>query len=158
MAYRIAVASDSHGDRDAVEAFKTKIIGFDRIFFLGDGARAFLEAVEPLGIPITAVAGNCDFFPGLPHEAVDEACGVRFFLTHGNRYRVDCGLQALSYRAAEESCAFALFGHTHVVTQSEWGGVTLLNPGSLSRPRQGKRSFGVLEFDGRKFLTKIELI
>ena len=47
------------------------------------------------------------------------------------------GPDALSYRAEQERCGAALFGHTHIQWIETRGGVLLVNPGSLSRPRGG---------------------
>lgn len=153
----IAVLSDFHGDRRAAETFLAQADRFDRIFYLGDGAEAFIRAAECLTVPLVAVAGNCDIDSVRPDEVIETVCGVRFFLTHGHRHRVKDSRTALAVRARLDDCAFALYGHTHVARVEVYDGVTLFNPGS-PRPWLGKPSFGVLEYDGKTFVPKIETL
>ena len=61
----------------------------------------------------------------------DRLGGVRFFLTHGDRYGVKSSLTHLSYRAAELRCQAALFGHTHDPFCGYVGAALPLNPGAL---------------------------
>ena len=62
-----------------------------------------------------------------------------------------------AWRISEKTllCAAALFGHTHVAMMEEKDGLLILNPGSVSRPRNGKASFAVLETDGEKLKAVI---
>ena len=60
-------------------------------------------------------------------------------LTHGHRYHLYSDLSSLFYLAAENHADFVFFGHTHVPMIKEEGPVTLINPGSLTYPRQHGR-------------------
>ena len=151
---RIAVISDLHHDERVAE-YLYSTVSADRAFILGDGCQPVTELLS-CRIPVTAVGGNCDIFGRrmLPF-AVEEAQDVKFFLTHGHRYELCSGYGRLAFAAKSCGCSFALFGHTHIACIDAADGVTLFNPGSASRPRSGNRSYGVLEWDGSKFLPKI---
>lgn len=57
---KIAIISDSHGERNGMNALFEKD-DFDYLFFLGDGL-SDLGAYVNLD-NVFAVSGNCDFFP-----------------------------------------------------------------------------------------------
>ena len=58
------------------------------------------------------------------------------FLTHGHRYQVNFGLQTLEEAARLRGADIAMYGHTHVPMINQGKDVTILNPGSLTLPRQ----------------------
>ena len=101
--------------------------------------------------PVEMVRGNCDFCSPLPGETTICAKNHRIFVTHGHMYGVKMGLQHLADRAKTLGADIALYGHTHMPILTEIDGVTILNPGSLSEPRQygRKPSFAVIEIDDR---------
>ena len=110
----------------------------DYVFFLGDGIVRLGDIAKCEGIHI--VKGNCDAL-NFPEEEVVEVDGVRIFLTHGHRYGVKDGLLKLTLRAKELGCSATFYGHTHYADISEYDGVQLLCPGSLSSPRCGIATF-----------------
>ena len=70
-------------------------------------------------------------------------------ITHGHYYYVSLDTQELYRQALSRGVDIAMFGHTHRPYLESDGEVTLLNPGSLSYPRQeGRRpSYIVMELD-----------
>ena len=56
-------------------------------------------------------------------------------LTHGHMQHVNYRLDNLYYKAMEENCKAVFFGHTHKALVTEEDGIYLVNPGSLSQPR-----------------------
>lgn len=144
---RILIISDSHGD---TKRFDKAITAFepDMIIHLGDIERdvEYLEAVYP-HIPIEAVVGNNDPWVRRAGEKVIEVEGVKIFLTHGHLYGVwDNGFR-IAQRAEELGCTVALFGHSHVPVNEVYGVVHAFNPGSISRPRVGEYSVGIMEIE-----------
>ena len=150
---RIAVVSDLHGDESAADRLNRQIEA-DRAFILGDGCGPILDRLAAR-MPVTAVRGNCDILSRLPLFAVEEVCGVTFFLTHGHLYPASDGYAALARAAQSRGGSFALSGHTHIACIAERNGVTVFNPGSASRPRLKNPSFGLLEWRDGKFFPKI---
>lgn len=151
---KIVVFSDSHG-KDALMR-RIMLRHRDAYFFhLGDGAPSFLSLCRDMTLPGFAVRGNCDFFEGeFPLEPTQVVTleGYRFFLTHGHAYGVKGGFCGRLARAAREAgCQVALFGHTHLRLNRYLSGTEgeaplyLFNPGSISQPREGGPSYGVIE-------------
>ena len=133
---KVAVFSDTHTNTarmlDAVR--KTKP---DAIIHLGDHERDTLCLKQEFpGIPLYSVCGNCDFSPTAPAKAVVSLGPVKAFLTHGHLYHVDWNTDSLVYAAMEAGCKIAMFGHTHVPENTEFGGVTVLNPGTAGKGRK----------------------
>ena len=60
-------------------------------------------------------------------------------LTHGHSYGVSMGREGLAEEAKSRGCDVAMFGHTHRPFLETVKGVLLVNPGSLSYPRQEGR-------------------
>ena len=141
---RLGVISDTHGDRWAIEDCIQLAGHVDAWLHLGDNVRD-TKLLEAAGIPVYGVRGNTDFGTNQVTERIVELGGKRLFLSHGHTYGVEAGLTRLYLRAKELGCDGALFGHTHVPFLDEGGDVTLLNPGSPSRPRGGsRRAMGLL--------------
>ena len=95
------------------------------------------------------VKGNNDFFSVLEREIELELGNHRILLTHGHYYNVSLGVEGLREEAIERGCDIAMYGHTHRPYLEQGGKVTILNPGSLSYPRQeGHRpSYMIMELD-----------
>ena len=131
---RYMVLSDSHraGDWLAKAAEVCARGGFDGVIHLGDVHSDAKRFAELAGVTPLCVRGNCDLSRcSAPAERVETLGGVRFFLTHGDRYGVKSSLTHLSYRAEELRCQAALFGHTHDPFCGYVGAALLLNPGAL---------------------------
>ena len=130
---RIGVVSDSHGGMLHLERFAEicRAEHFDQVFHLGDVLDDARWLEKNLEIPVTSVAGNCDFYAHHPREARVTVEGKRLLLLHGDRYRVKLGYDMLSYYAEENAVDAALFGHTHQPFAGYVGRALLINPGAL---------------------------
>ena len=130
---RIGVVSDSHGGRLHLERFVEICLAesFDQVFHLGDVLEDARWLEKNLEVPVTSVAGNCDFYAHHPREARVTVEGKRLLLIHGDRYRVKLGYDMLSYYAEENAVDAALFGHTHQPFAGYVGRALLINPGAL---------------------------
>lgn len=147
---KILVVSDTHGREENLEKVLKKTGRPDLVLHLGDseGGEEFIK--DMVGCPLHLVAGNCDFFCSYPKTKIVEAAGARIFMTHGHYYYVNMGTADLVRAAKENGCSIAMFGHTHKPFLDESDPeVTVLNPGSLSLPRQeGRRpSYGLVEVE-----------
>ena len=137
---KILIVSDTHGYEDNLETVLKKIGMPDCMIHLGDSESGEAHIREMVQCPLYIVAGNCDFFSQLPKTSVIEVGGQRILITHGHYYYVSVGTRDLLEDAKANGCAVAMFGHTHrpFLDQSDEE-VTVLNPGSLSFPRQEGR-------------------
>lgn len=132
--FKLAVISDSHGNKARVEQF-AEIANrekYDVVVHCGDGASDAKYLERTLTMPLYSVSGNCDvYWSEKPREIWPEFDGVRFVVTHGDKYSVKWDLTALSYHTEEAHAKAALFGHTHSPFAGYVGRVLLLNPGAL---------------------------
>ena len=130
---------------DAVELEKP-----DMAFHLGDciGDAQDLSSAFPM-LDLCYVPGNCDYCTSVPASLLQEAGGVRIFLTHGHLFGVKSGLDTLTAAAKDMGAQLILFGHTHQALLEERNGVTLLNPGAAGR--FGRSSYAVVELENGKF-------
>ena len=150
---RILIMSDSHGRNENVELaiaqVREEIGEFQMLIHLGDVGDA--REIESLaGVPCYIVRGNTDYDAKLLNANVIEAGGHRIFATHGHLYQVDMRLDLLRFAALENDCDIAMYGHTHVpYLEEDPDDVTILNPGSISKPRQAdhRYTYMVMEID-----------
>lgn len=156
---RILIMSDSHGRNENVELaiaqVREEIGEFQMLVHLGDVGDA--REIESLaGVPCYIVRGNTDYDAKLLNANVIEAGGHRIFATHGHLYQVDMRLDLLRFAALENDCDIAMYGHTHVpYLEEDPDDVTILNPGSISKPRQAdhRYTYMVMEIDDEDEVT-----
>ena len=156
---RILIMSDSHGRNENVELaiaqVREEIGEFQMLIHLGDvGDARELESLA--GVPCYIVRGNTDYDAKLLNANVIEAGGHRIFATHGHLYQGDRRLDLLRFAALENDCDIAMYGHTHVpYLEEDPDDVTILNPGSISKPRQAdhRYTYMVMEIDDEDEVT-----
>lgn len=146
---KILVVSDTHRYQGEFYDLLTKIEDIDYVIHCGDTEGYEDEMESVCSVPFVAVAGNNDFCSFLPRERVLELCGHRIFVVHGHTYSVSSGLGRLIDEAKDRECDVVLFGHTHRPTFCTDGELQVMNPGSISLPRQASRrpSYGILEIN-----------
>lgn len=146
---KILIVSDTHGRTGNLEAVLEKEKNLDYLIHLGDveGKEDYIRALVPYGALI--IGGNNDYFSDLPREVVFSLGNHKVFATHGHSYRVSMGLERLKTEAKRRGADLAMYGHTHVPFIETEGGFTVLNPGSLTYPRQSGRvpSYIIMEID-----------
>ena len=136
---KVLIVSDTHGRHAGIEEAIEREYPFQKLIHLGD-AEGYEEYIAELAeCPIEIVAGNNDFFSSLDREIELDLGPHRAFLTHGHYYNVSLDVDRLWEEAKDRGCDIAMFGHTHRPYLEELDGITLLNPGSLSYPRQEGR-------------------
>ena len=143
---RIGVMGDTHGDTFSLKKAVAAAGVVDLWLHTGDFYRDGLLLASLTGVPVTAVAGNCDGRVDARPDEFMEAAGYRIWLTHGHRYGVKYGLAELRDWAARYEADIVVYGHTHQPFCSDEAGLVLFNPGSPAMPRRGApRSCGILE-------------
>lgn len=148
---KILVVSDTHGKNAELRRLIERIRPFDMFIFCGDGEGLENEIGGMIGTDceLHMVRGNNDYFSELPRDEEFMIGPYRAFLTHGHMYGVNNSLRRLADEAGDRGCRLAFYGHTHRPEIEEINGVTCLNPGSLSYPRQFDRrpSFLLIELE-----------
>lgn len=146
---KILVISDSHGRNDDVKGVIEQVKDFDILIHCGDIERGddYIRAL--VDCPVYMVAGNNDYNLDLPMQEIIEVEGYRILITHGHYYYVNSGTGTLEAYCLEHGIQVAMFGHTHVPYIDIGEELTVLNPGSLSYPRQDGRkpTFLLMEID-----------
>ncbi|HJB20306.1 MAG TPA: phosphodiesterase [Candidatus Fournierella merdavium] len=160
---KIMFASDIHGSayycRRMLEVYEAS--GASRLVILGDilyhgprndlpreyAPKEVIAMLNPLKNQIYAVRGNCDTevdqmvleFPILAdYTTILLENGHTLFATHGHLFDPD------HLPPLPAGSAFA-FGHIHVKHAERQGDTLILNPGSVSLPKDGSHSYMVYE-------------
>ncbi|MDY5845957.1 MAG: metallophosphoesterase [Bariatricus sp.] len=147
---RVLIVSDTHGRHSAFEKALNEAGKIDYLVHLGDteGGEDYIEAV--CGCPAYVLAGNNDFFSDCLREMEIMFGPKKAFMTHGHYYYVSLGPERIVEEGKARGADIVMFGHTHKPFLEEIDGMTVLNPGSLSYPRQEGRkgSYIIMEMDG----------
>ena len=136
---KVLIVSDTHGRNANLEKLISMAKPFDSLIHLGDveGSEEYIRRL--VDGPVRIVSGNNDFFCDLPREIEVEIGKYKVLLTHGHYYYVSLNTDELYRQARARGIDIVMFGHTHKPYLETRGGVTVLNPGSLSYPRQAGR-------------------
>lgn len=145
---KVIVVSDTH--RKNENYFKVmEMHRPDLVIHCGDieGSEYALEKAAPC--PVKMVTGNNDFFSELPKELELTVEKYRVWVTHGHTYYVSMGTEYLAQEAEVRGVDVVFYGHTHKPSVQRERGIYLVNPGSLSYPRQDGRkpSYCIMETD-----------
>lgn len=150
---KVLVISDTHGNIINVMKILKRIkpLGVKTIIHCGDhwDDMESLKRIYP-EIEIYAVFGNCDgIAQASEYNKTIQIEGVSIFITHGHKHGVRWGdYDELLIHAMAEGAHLAICGHTHAAYLEKKKGIILLNPGSISSPRDSEYpSYGILEID-----------
>ncbi len=146
---KILIVSDTHGKHHNLDRALEAAGKIDMFIHLGDveGGEEYIDAVVDCEKHI--VAGNNDFFSYLPREEEFYIGAKKVFITHGHNYYVSMTKEQIREEGKARHADIVMFGHTHRPYLNEKDGITVLNPGSLSYPRQAGRqpSYMIMEMD-----------
>ena len=157
---KIIVTSDTHGAEQALQKLILQNQSATTLIHLGDGAAEFFKLQNQFKtLNMIIVRGNCDFnyFNNLPTERIIQINEhLKIFACHGHTFNVKQNPMALIHAAQKNNANLALFGHTHNRFLTTTNGLTILNPGSLAKPRDFNPSFAKITiFDDNNFQTEI---
>lgn len=148
---KVLIVSDTHGKNHNLLKTIERVSPIDLLIHLGDfeGGEEYIRSIA--NCPTAMVSGNNDFYNGLPRETVMNIGKYVVMLTHGHRYGVNYNTYNLADAARKNNADIVMFGHTHVPMINLSGSVWLINPGSLSLPRQYGRvpTFIIMEIDSK---------
>ena len=160
---KLMFASDIHGSayycRKMLEAFQEEKA--ERLVLLGDilyhgprndlpkeyAPKEVIALLNPMKDKIYAVRGNCEAevdqmvlnFPVMADYCILAIDGKTLYATHGHIYNKD-NLPPMM------DGDVLIHGHTHVLKAERREGYTLLNPGSVSIPKEGNiPTYAILE-------------
>lgn len=146
---RVLIVSDTHGRHLNLDRALEAVGAVDVFIHLGDveGGETYIDAVVECEKHI--VKGNNDFFSDLPREEEFMLGPKKVFISHGHNYYVSLNPEEIKEEGRARGVDIVMFGHTHRPYLDVGEEITVLNPGSLSYPRQeGRRgSYLILEMD-----------
>ncbi len=144
---KILVVSDTHRNFSVLDETVKQNLDADVIIHLGDGDNEFRDVsnLHPEKAMVF-VGGNCDYGGMHRLSQVVTVSGYKIFCCHGHVQNVAMGLERLVSDAKKNECKIALYGHTHVYRTDKINDVFVMNPGSLSSPRNGNPpTYGIIE-------------
>ena len=130
---KVLVISDTHGHTEDI----MKVIGLhhnmDLYLHCGDSCTYNIS-------PFSAVKGNCDFLLEYPNfKNIETPYGI-LHMEHGVRGNSEEYVKSCN-------CKIFLSGHTHRREALKYNDIYVFNPGSLSRPRDGHKSYLILDIN-----------
>jgi putative phosphoesterase len=146
---KILIMSDSHGRTDNLDKVLNKVGNIELLIHLGDfeSSADYIEAVSPCRLEM--IAGNNDYFSDYPNEKIIQINDYKVLLLHGHRQRVNFELDTLKNYGLNKGVDIIMFGHTHIPLINIEDNITLINPGSITLPRQDGRkpTYILMEID-----------
>lgn len=155
---RLIITADIHGSYASWLTMKNLLKPPDKLAVAGDlfdtkygnlsntdfQPRAIKKDLDTFKHPFYYVYGNCDtpsFFPGFDTTIVFNAFNKRILLSHGHR----------SLRCPAD-VDIIIQGHTHLCSLEEKDSQIFMNPGSITCPRNGMYTYGVIETDSASLI------
>ena len=146
---KVLIVSDTHGRNSGYLDILEQSEKMDMVIHCGDVEGSEYLISESAGCKTVIVQGNNDYFSDLPREAVVKLGKYKALVTHGHPYYVNMGYEHLVREAKKRKMDMVIYGHTHRPVITEENGIKVLNPGSLTYPRQAERKYTyiIMEID-----------
>lgn len=140
---KILIISDTHGDKTNF----VNVIEFEKpnyVIHAGDFC-----------VNVTFISKYVDYFVAGNNDIDGEKIKlfdieeIKFFLTHGHQYFFIGRNKSILNDAKLYGAKVAISGHTHIEEIEEKDGILLINPGSLSFPRNksNQKTYVILNID-----------
>ena len=146
---KVLIVSDTHGRNSGYLDLLESIEKMDMVIHCGDVEGSEYLIAESSGCKTVIVQGNNDYFSDLPREMIVKLGKYKALVTHGHAYYVNMGHEHLVREAKKRKVDMVIYGHTHRPVITEENGILVLNPGSLTYPRQMERKYTyiIMEID-----------
>lgn len=146
---KVLIVSDTHGRNGGYLDLLENSEKMDMVIHCGDVEGSEYLISESSGCKTVIVQGNNDYFSDLPKEMIVKLGKYKALVTHGHAYYVNMGHEHLVREAKKRKVDMVIYGHTHRPVIAEENGILVLNPGSLTYPRQMERKYTyiVMEID-----------
>ena len=146
---KVLIVSDTHRRNENFLNVVEQVKPIDLVVHCGDVEGSEDLIAEVSECPVQVVAGNNDFWSDMPKEKEFTIGDHKVWLTHGHNYYVSMNYEIIKQEARARYIDIVMCGHTHKPVVDISPDLTLINPGSLSYPRQeGRRpSYIIMEID-----------
>lgn len=147
------MVSDTHGYNEKLWDIIEKEEPFDMMVHCGDLECDPSYIRNKVDCTLHMVAGNNDYNPDMDRVRTFNIGKYKAVLTHGHRQHIYSSLDGLYYLGMENQADIVFFGHIHIPVVRQEGPVMLVNPGSLTYPRQSGRqpSYAVMTVEEGKW-------
>lgn len=152
---RIAIFSDTHGNRKSMAEAVSENGPFDHLIHLGDGYEDGRVIAETFNIPFAGVYGNEDYGVETSETCLLQFYNWSFFLMHGHQFSINPydpePVKEKQYESISKSVLNAhdtdmlLVGHTHEEMILDINNLLILNPGSQYIGASTSPTFAVLK-------------
>ena len=144
---KILIISDTHGYLKNLKKVLEIEKPIDNLFHLGDFSRDDDEIRALADCACAFVRGNCDWMSNERDCRDFGLLGHNIHMEHG--HALPGSFDAIAARAKNLGADILLFGHTHSPLCVKHNDVYIVNPGSLSKPRQadGRPRYVILNID-----------
>jgi len=135
---KILVVSDSHSNNRNLFRVMEKLENYmDLMIHLGDMECDPNMIYNHTKKPVVFVKGNCDRI-SLPKNAIIKIGEHVIYATHGTNFNGEYSLWNMQETALMNGADVIMVGHTHIplLDEDKEMNVAVVNPGSISRPRQ----------------------
>ena len=156
---KVLIVSDTHRNEDNLIKALEKEANLDLLIHCGDVEGAEYEIEHYAGCKTLFVAGNNDYFARLSRELETQIEELRVWVTHGHNYYVNANPEYIKKEAKARKMDVVMYGHTHRPVIEQTKDLIVINPGSLTYPRQeGRRpSYAVLENENST-IRRLEIV
>ncbi|MCM1387790.1 MAG: metallophosphoesterase [Bacillus sp. (in: Bacteria)] len=146
---KVLIVSDTHRQNGNVLDVIEKVKPIDMLIHCGDVEGSEDIIAQAAGCPVQMVQGNNDFWSNIPREKEFMIGSYKVWLTHGHNYYVSMNYEIIKQEARSRDVDIVMCGHTHKPVVDIGADLTLINPGSMSFPRQEGRkpSYIIMEID-----------
>lgn len=146
---KILIVSDTHRQNGNCLRVIEKVKPIDLLVHCGDVEGSEKIIADAAGCPMYIVRGNNDFLSNMPREKEFMIGRYKVWLTHGHNYYISMNYETIKAEASDRGVDIVMCGHTHKPVVDISKEITLVNPGSMSYPRQeGRRpSYIIMEID-----------
>ena len=132
---KILLVSDSHGNNSALDQLAIKYPNMDLYLHAGDSA-SMSWSIQPF----ESVLGNCDYYDNFPKHMKLPIPGGYLWIQHYPTIDINI--------LKENNVKLFIHGHTHKRRLEVIDGITFVNPGAISLPRDSyDLSYAIIEID-----------
>ncbi len=161
---RLAVFSDTHGNKEAMRDALLSEGPFHLLIHLGDGIADGMSVSAEAGIKFCGVRGNEDFASQDQEEVTFSAGNWTITAIHGHQMDINPYHSQLQWqehfndmvkRALSKRSQVFLFGHSHRAALQEVGGVFICNPGDQYVGSTGAPTFAVIDAENQRLTVQL---
>lgn len=155
---RVAVFSDTHGNKEAMRDALRSEGPFNMLLHLGDGVADGMTVSAEMGIKFCGVRGNEDFASQHAEEVTFSVGNWTVTAIHGHQMDINPYHSQAQWQqhfndmvkwAIRKRSQLFLFGHSHCPALQEVEGVVICNPGDQYAGSTGAPTFAVIHTENQ---------